>query len=188
MMQPERNHSTRSPGRYRCAMLSSERRWLWLTASAVIAGAVWLIPFFVLPPGPQPLILGLVQVAIGGLILGLGRQGIDVLILRLLIATIGVSLGLVLSGLAQGQTLCRGVQDCFQYGVLLFGFGGLVLAILMAVIALPTTIAWRRGFAGLGPELQWPLPRGAWQRVVLSLLVIVGFYVLVFLLGFPWPA
>ena len=163
-------------------------RWLWLTGGVIFAGALWFIPFLVLPPGPQPFILGLAQVVACGLILGVGRQGIDVLMLRLLIATLGVSLGLVLTELSDGQTLCRGAQDCLQYGVLLVGFGGAVLAILMAFVAVPTTIVWRRGFGGLGPELGWPIPKAAWQWVVLSFGVAAGLYVVIFLMGIPWPA
>ena len=167
---------------------STKVRRLWLTAGVIFAGALWFIPFLVLPRGPQPFILGLAQVVACGLILGVGRQGIDVLMLRLLIATLGVSLGLVLTELSDGRTLCRGAQDCLQYGVLLVGFGGALLAILMAFVAVPTTIVWRRGFGGFGPELGWPIPKAAWKWVVLSLGVVVGFYVVIFLMRIPWPA
>jgi hypothetical protein len=167
---------------------AKERRWLWLTGGAVIAASVWLVPYLILTPGPQPMVLSLIQVAVCGLVLGLGRQGIDVLVMRLLFATLGVSFGLLISESAHGQALCSGAQGCFQYLVLLFGFGGLVLAILMAFVGVPTTVVWRRGLTGLGPELTWPLPSAAWQWAVFIAGAVFGVYAFVYLMGFPWPA
>jgi hypothetical protein len=166
---------------------SQGRRKIWLVAGVAIAAAVWLTPFLVVR-GQQPVSLGVFQVAICGVVLGVGRQGFDVLILRVLGASLGLPVGLLISELALHAVTCRGTQDCIQFWVLGFGLGGGLVAVLMALVAFPTTILWRRGFTGLGPELSRLFQRAAWQWVVLATGALVGLYVLIYLMGFPWPA
>jgi hypothetical protein len=68
----------------RALLLADPRyRWLRLTGGVLLAAAVALVPILVLPPGQDPAGLAISQALICGVILGIGRQGIDLLLLRL---------------------------------------------------------------------------------------------------------
>jgi hypothetical protein len=62
------------------------------------------------PPGKQSGLFLLVQIAAAGLLLGMGRQGIDLLLIRSLLIAWAVPVGWMLGS---GDTLhCAGLYDC----------------------------------------------------------------------------
>jgi hypothetical protein len=164
-----------------------------LVLSLLLACAVLLVPSLVVSPDQQPELVPFVQVILCGLLLGAGRQGIDVLMLRVLVAAPVVLVGWIVGRhLHANFPLCtdsHGVA-CIQSLAAGVIFGAIVVAIILAVIAIPTTIAWSRGFTSLRPELAWsraPRPRtwGDWVLVaVVALVLLVG---LPILLNIPSP-
>ncbi len=147
----------------------------------VVVCAMWVLPYRVFPSLGA---LGAVTVALGiftGIVLGVGRQGIDLLAIRLFVASTAV--------LAANQAVCSAPADCFHaYEIGLVGFAPLGTA-FFAVFAIPTNIAWNRGISSLKPELPWRRlsKLKTWQRNVLWLGVaafLLAFYVS---LGIPFP-
>jgi hypothetical protein len=59
--------------------------------------------------------------------------------------------------------------------------------LLMAIVAVPTTILWNRGVASLAPELPWPAlrPRTWWQVLLLVVCIVVLITGLDLFLGIP---
>lgn len=170
------------------AILSTDPRyrWLRLTGAVLVAWVVVLVPFLLYAPAREPAGVAVGQALICGVLLGLGRQGIDVLMFRLF----GVSVALLVgSAIVQHNgSLCGGAQQCVQLivlGVLGFGlFGVLVLGI----VAVPTAMIWNKGVATLRPEIRWPVPKTWWQWLLLALMVFIGIPLLgVVLVGIPWP-
>jgi len=166
--------------------LTNSRPWL-LGFGLIISVAVWVMPSLLIAPSRQPLWFGIGQIAVCGLVLGIGRQGIDLLVLRLVLASMGGPLGLVLYRLTTVHSACRGAHDCFQFALLGIGFQTLELAIATSVIALPTTILWQRGFGGLAPELTWPSGVPPWTWVVAGLVILLLVATLTYLAGIPAP-
>ena len=151
----------------------------------LLAWLVILVPFWLEAPSREPIPIAIGQVVIAGVILGAGRQGVDVLLLRLLAASMALLVGSLLIG--SSQSGCSGVQSCAQLavlGILAFGIFG---SVVLGLVALPTTILWSRGVATLKPEVRWPVPQRWWQwlLLVVSLLIVLPF--LGVLLGIPWP-
>jgi hypothetical protein len=163
-------------------------RWISLTAGFVVAWLILLIPMVVFSRGQEPVQLFLVQVVVSGVILGIGRQGIDLLLLRLF----GASTALLASSLYGGAlqhhgSLCANAQDCVQLVVLgLVAFGVYGTAVL-TVVALPASVAWNRGIRSLKPELQWPRPFAWWHWLLIVSAVLIGLPLLGVLIGIPWP-
>jgi hypothetical protein len=152
-------------------------------AGVLIAAILVLAPVLMLAPAQEPASLAVAQLLICGVILGIGRQGIDILLLRL----IGVSV-VVLIGFQVGQhqgPVCIESQNCVQstaLAVLTFAIFGMTA---LSVIAVPTALLWSRRFGSLKPELPWPKPKAWWQWVLLMLVIFVGIPVLALLLGIP---
>src|ERR1700682_6223252 len=94
-------------------------RRLWLTAPVLAAAAVLFLPSLIIRSNQQPAALLLVQALIAGLLLGLGRQGLDVLGLRLLAASLAATLGLFVGG-AGGSPIWPGLYGFFLW----FALGG----------------------------------------------------------------
>lgn len=169
---------------------SPSRREQWLAGSVLLAWAVLLVPSLAVSPDRQPEVVPLAQVILCGLLLGVGRQGIDVLVLRaLLVAPMVVIEVIVGRHLHATFPLCSDSQGvtCIQSLTVAVLFGGFAVAIILALIAVPTTMVWSRGVASLRPELHWsrlPKPR-TWEGwVLLALVLLVG---LPILLGIPSP-
>ena len=170
------------------AILSAEPRyrWLRLTGAVLVAWVVVLVPFAMYAPAREPAGIAIGQALICGVLLGLGRQGIDVLVLRLL----GVSVALLVGSAISQHTgsLCGGPQQCAQLivlGVVGFGLFGVVV---LGIVAVPTAMIWNKGVTALRPEIRWPVPKTWWQWLVLALGVFIGIPLVgVLLLGIPWP-
>lgn len=171
-------------------MLPSSRR-LWLVGSVLLAWAVLLVPSLLVSTDRQPVIVPFVQVLACGLLLGVGRQGVDVLVVRLLLVAPVVIVGWVVgSHLHSSGPLCSDLQgvSCLQGMTLAVLFGGFLTAMVFALIAFPTTLVWSRDFASLRPELPWkhvPWPRNWWGWVLLSVAILVLLGAFYISLGIP---
>jgi hypothetical protein len=160
-----------------------------LIGGVVVAGAVLLIPTLVIAPAQEPIALAITQVLVCGVLLGVGRQGIDVLALRLFAASMALLIGGIYGDLQQQQGLvCAGLTSCAQLIVLLALSLGVFGTVVLAVVAIPTTLLLSRRVASLRPELPWsrvPKPK-TWEGwVLLVLLLMIS---LPILLGIPFPA
>jgi hypothetical protein len=154
------------------------RRWAWLIVLTILALAVMSLPDLLMPASRQQPLMLVVQVLISGAILGLGRQGIDVLLVRIAAA----SIGLLLTSLPPS---CTGGLDCSRAVVLgLIGFG-ILGSMLLSMIALPVNVLWNRGMSGLAPEVLHllPHPRRWWQWILLIALIGLGLVALEVFLG-----
>jgi len=155
----------------------------------MLAGAcVWLVPSLFIEPVRQSLSLGLAQIVAGGVLVGIGRQGADILAMRLFGAALGESVGILIVLAAKHEPLCQGLQGCFRDTVLGVGVFAVLLGAIMAFIALPTTVLCSHGIAGLKPELRWPWPRSWGQSVVVAIVGAVLFFGMLFVLGIPLSA
>lgn len=165
----------------------------WLIGSVLLAWAVLWIPSIAVSPEHFPAVVIIGQVILCGLILGAGRQGLDVLLLRLLVVGPMALVAWVLGAqLHETRPLCPDLQgvSCIQGFATAGLFGGFLVAIVLSVIAFPTTLVWTRKFASLRPELPWtrvPRPRGWWQWVLAVFAASGLLFGLQFLLGIPTP-
>lgn len=149
---------------------------------------VWgliLIPMWATAPAQEPVPLAIGQLIACGVILGVGRQGIDVLLLRLLAA----SMALVVGGQLQTQTPpCGSSLHCVQVLLNAMIVLGVFGTSVLALVALPTSIIWVRGIAALRPELPWrrvPIPNAWWQWALLLAGLIAITYLLLFVMQIP---
>jgi hypothetical protein len=136
----------------------------------------------------EPTALILAPYLIAGVVLGAVRQGIDVLLLRLLAASTAPYVAAIVTGLRQGQGSCEGPVACVQIavlGLIVFAFIGVIE---LGLVALPVALIWNRGFASLKPERTWPVPRTLSQWALVLVCVFFGFIILGLLLGSPFPA
>src|SRR5260370_30130158 len=78
---------------------STPGRGLRLVATTLIAWALFVLPLALVAPAQEPALAVLGQVLICGVILGIGRQGVDVLLLRLFIVATGLFVGTVVGEL-----------------------------------------------------------------------------------------
>lgn len=164
-------------------------RNLWLVGAALAAWALFVVPLALSAPGQEPALLVAGQVLISGLIVGIGRQGVDVLLLRLFFVATGLFAGTVLGELRLGRvTMCSTPPECVRSGLTGVLGAGLVGAVILALVAIPVTVAWSRGVAGLRPEIHWPMPRTAWQWLLLLLVAAAVVFFSGFIFGAPWPA
>jgi len=169
-------------------MLAQANRLVWLLAGMGTAACVWLLPSILIPANRQPPLFTLAQVVVCGVLVGFGRQGIDVLVTRLLGAALGLPIGLLIGLVAKHNSICQGAQGCFQELVLGVGVLTVLLAAVMVLPALPTTILWRHGTAGLKPELKWPRPTSLGQWVIVAVVGTVLFFGVLLGLGIPLSA
>jgi len=162
-------------------------RTFWMVGPVVLAAAVLFIPSVLVKPSEQPAILLLGQVVIAGVVLGAGRQGFDVLFLRMVVASLALPLGWWAGG-AASHPACTGLQSCFQWFALGVGLLAVLVAVVLALVAVPATLVWNRGLRSLRPELAWgrlPRPRIWWQWVLLVVGVVIGLIALQVALGIP---
>ena len=157
-----------------------------MVAGVLLAWAVILVPSLIQVPGWQLAVFTLVQLVICGIILGAGRQGIDVLLLRLFSTAMALLIYLFVANLMDHRPLCLGVQDCSQLLVLETLLFGILGTAAMLVVALPVSVIWNRGFSNLGPESRW-FPNRWWQWLLVVLGLLVGIPVLLILVGVPFP-
>ena len=155
----------------------ARNHWKWMIGSLAMIWALWLLAFRIYPTVDP--IAGAGIVAVTGVLLGVGRQGIDVLVLRLFIASMAM--------LAATPLHCAGVADCiqgYQIGLVMFGIFG---TLLFGVVAVPTSMLWNWGIGGLAPELAWRRLRTVrpWQWAVLAIVVTLGGVAFYLSLGIP---
>jgi|GEM_PF-4470707 hypothetical protein len=156
-------------------------RRLWLVGGVAVSWAVLLVPVVVSGPTQIPPLWVLLQVLVCGVLLGLARQGVDVLAIRLLVSAEALFLGDLLARAASHTALiCVGPVDCFDT-VLLGAVGfGLYGAVLLGLVAFPATLLWNRGVGNLRPEMPWhrlPRPHTWWHWALVGvaiLLILVG--------------
>jgi hypothetical protein len=161
----------------------------WLVSSLLVVWALLFGSVLVVTLTRWPTIGLLVPMLLGGVILGIGRQGIDVLLLRLFAAATALFVGPIPVHLMPGSgPICVGALDCAQSLVLgVFGLGlyGMVLSTPVSIL---TTVIWNMGVTALKPEIHWPVPTKWWHWALL----LSGVGALIFLsgliLGVPWPA
>jgi hypothetical protein len=122
-------------------------RWPWMIGTVVAVWAMWDLPYRLAPALYQSGALGMALVVVTGLLLGSGRQGIDLLTVRLFAATLGL--------LSATPAQCVGPADCLHaYEIGLVGFGAFG-TVLFGLLAIPTNIVWNRGVKSLKPEFAW---------------------------------
>lgn len=168
---------------------SPRGRGLWLVAPVLVAAAVLFIPSLAVKPSGQPAILLLGQTVIAGVVIGVGRQGFDVLGVRLLLASVAVPLGWWAGG-AASDPACTGFQSCSQWVALGVVLVAALVALFLAVVAVPTTLLWNKGLGSLRPELAWsriPRPRTWWQWLLLVVATLAVLFAIQFALGIPAP-
>jgi hypothetical protein len=162
----------------------------WRLAVGVLVGS-GLVVVPVLVAGPDHLSNAVLA---GGalacaILIGVGRQGIDVLILRLVAAGIVVSFGWVFGGaIVQSSSICPALYECDVITLDLVLLG-LVIAAFLSFGAIPTWIVWTRGFSGLHLEIAWRrllVPRTWWHWVVMF--GVLGVFLTSCVLAFPTPA
>lgn len=164
-------------------------RGLWIVGPVVVAAAVLFAPSLVVKPSEQPALLLLGQVVVAGVVLGAGRQGLDLLGLRMGVSSLAVPLGWWAGG-ATNHPACTGLQSCFQWVALGVVLLAVLVALVLALVAVPMTILWNRGLGSLHPELPWsrlPRPRRWWQWGLLAMGVVIGLIALQFALGIDSP-
>jgi hypothetical protein len=140
------------------------RRVMWLWASIALAWAIVIIPGLFSVTIKRSDIVLLVQLIVCGVMLGSGRQGIDVLVLRV----IASSVSFVLAVQLQSHGPCTGLLNCFQYVILGTTIFGGTASVVMTMLAIPTTVLWSRGFTSLRPELP------PWLLIVLAVVLVVA--------------
>ena len=148
-----------------------------MIGSLVLIWAIWVFPLRLYQSQTDNQVFLALLYAVTGLLLGIGRQGIDLLAVRVFIAS--------MAQLAAIPPVCRGFGECLNayeigapvYGVIVFG-----------LIAIPINALWNRGVTGLAPEFAWSkLTRlKAWHWVPLA--VIAFFALLVYYLSLGIPA
>jgi hypothetical protein len=148
-----------------------ERRHLtWMIGSLAVIWLLWVLALRLYPSQTDNQVVGTVFLVVSGILLGVGRQGIDVMGVRTLIASMAV--------LAAVPVRCSGFGECinaYEFGVPAVGFFGLVG---FGLIALPINVLWNRGFSSLAPEFAWSrLSRLKWWQW--ALLGVTAFVVLV---------
>ena|ERR1700674_480677 len=93
----------------------SLRRTLWLTVGVVAGAAIFLVPILVFAPHQVPAPVAVAQFLACGVLLGLGRQGVDILELRLLAASLALLVGALISQQQQhGNSACPDVGTYSQ--------------------------------------------------------------------------
>jgi len=161
--------------------LESRHHRLWMVAGVVLAWAVLAIPFLVSPSREQQPAVFTVGFLVTAVILGIGRQGIDVLFLRLF----AFASALIVLGVRHGGQ-CPAEWGC-TWLVVLGAVASALASLCVAIVAIPTTILWNRGVASLAPELPWRAlkPRTWWQVLLLVVCVVVLVAGLDLFLGIP---
>ncbi|PZS36776.1 MAG: hypothetical protein DLM59_00470 [Pseudonocardiales bacterium] len=155
----------------------------WLVLASVLACLVVLVPSAV--SGFQPGALVVAEILVAGIVLGLGRQGIDTLALRLVgVSTIVLYGWVFLNHRREHSSVCVGLAGCqgLALGTL---FGALVASLFLAVIAVPVTLLWNHGARTLRPE--FPRPRTPKQWVIVAICGLALALALDVLLGVPSP-
>ena len=155
-----------------------------LTGAVVLAWLILVVPALyqaslLASPAVPP-----VQLLIAGVILGIGRQGIDLLALRVIVAAIALPAGWVVGPHAP---TC-GTLLCLQERLVALEFIALLTAVALGFVAIVTSLLWNRGSGSLRPEFPWgrlPRPRSWWQWALVILAIVILGYLGLALQGIP---
>src|SRR5258708_12852899 len=77
--------------------MEARYRSLWLVGGVAVSAVILLVPVAISGPTQIPPLLALLQILACGLVVGLARQGVDVLVIRLLISAEALFLGALLA-------------------------------------------------------------------------------------------
>ena len=160
------------------------RRTWRLAAGVVVASGILVIPNLVTGPNGQSNLSLIVEALACAIVVGIGRQGIDVLALRLVATGVAVPFGWVAGGEAVHLApLCPALQQCDLLWVGLVSLG-LLLALILAIVSIPTSIMWNRGLAKMKPEIVLA-PRTWWHWAII--VGAMALFVAAFVVAFPAP-
>jgi hypothetical protein len=151
-----------------------------MIGSLVLIWAIWVFPLRLYQSQTDNQVFLALLYAVTGLLLGIGRQGIDLLAVRVFIAS--------MAQLAAIPPVCSGFGEClnaYEIGAPVYGVFGLIV---FGLVAIPINALWNRGVTGLAHEFAWSkLTRlKAWHWVLLA--VIAFFALLVYYLSLGIPA
>ena len=160
-------------------------RWLRLSLPVPVAVSALFVPLVIIPSNHQSTALLLIQGLVCGIVLGIGRQGIDVLAIRLYTASLALLIGaLIPFPWSAGLRGCSGLR-CAGSAVAICVFVAAIFALALALVALPTALLWNRGLASMKPELGLWGPRSDRERLIIVLGAMVAFIALWLLAGIP---
>ena len=168
----------------------SESRYGWFRLSATVAAAwaiVW-VPYAAYSGRDEPLAAYWVEFVLIGILLGLGRQGVDVLLIRIsAFAAMVIATGAVAQQHSDHATLCGSFAECARVSAIGVIGTGLFVGIT-AIITLPVAWACNRRAPGLFPQLGWGRlrPRTWWQLLLIFACGVSMIVALEFLLAVPW--
>jgi hypothetical protein len=151
------------------------------------AAAAMIVPSFVIAPSRQPIGLLLLQVLICGAALGIARQGIDVLIVRLVVVSLAAPIGWKVTPLATTSPGCGG-GHCGEWVVAGAVFFAFIVAFLMALVAVPVATLRNGARRALSRELRWRGPTSPVARILTIGTVSVALIATWAVLGVPSPA
>ena len=158
----------------------SGARWFWIVISEVAALAVLAAPSIAFRQAPPTLVF--VQILIVAILLGAGRQGIDLLAVRTLALFAALAAVTEVDHTAVNHYTCSGVADCARNGVIFF-VGILLASVIVALFVLLVSLIWNRTWRALTPEIEWRRvqPKTARQWIVVlaaSFVVLTAGYLL----------
>ncbi len=167
------------------ALDESYRGWL-LGIGVLVAAGTLVLPVLVI--GPDRIPSGVLLAAACGcaILIGIGRQSIDVFVLRLIATGIFVAIGWVAGGaLLQGNFMCPDVSQCDLITISLV-FLGLAIATVLAIGSIPMWILWNRR-RGLRLDLPWLVlvPRTWWHWA--AAVAVLGVLFASCVIAFPAP-
>src|SRR5438067_1614097 len=89
--------------------LETQYRRPWLVIGVIASWAVVIVPILLIAPQQEPVVLGFAMLVGGGALVGLARQGADVLAIRVLIAAQSLFLGDLLGrAVSHNPVACSG--------------------------------------------------------------------------------
>jgi hypothetical protein len=163
------------------ALRELERRHhsAWMIGSLGLIWALWVLPLRLYPSQTDNQVFVALLYAGTGLLLGIGRQGIDSLAVRVFVAS--------MAQLAAIPPVCTGFGEClnaYEIGAPVYGMFGLIL---FGLVAIPINALWNRGVTSLAPEFAWrKLTRlKAWHWVLLAAAAFVFLVTYYVSLGIP---
>jgi hypothetical protein len=159
--------------------LERRNRLACMIGSLVLIWGLWVLPLRIYPSLQSENQVFLALSALSGMLLGIGRQGIDWLAVRVSIASMALVVAI--------PPICGGFGECarvYEISAPVYGAFGLIA---FELIAIPINALWNRGFNGLAPEFAWSqLSRlKAWQWVILAMTAVTALGVYYFSLDIP---
>jgi hypothetical protein len=153
-------------------------RWIWVIVGELAAIAVFTGPSLFYATNAPAFVVG-TQILVGGLLIGCGSQGIDLLAVRVLLAFSAVLVITELDHTAVNRVSCAGFGECARLTVL-FGSGLVLVSFIFGLVVVPVTMIWNRGFRSMAPEFEWRrLTTRQWVLVVVvGLSLLVALYLL----------